>query len=171
MDWYSIRKPNGSRSPYRATVVADDEARTITVQDRSGSIWVVDYYTETARAVTPHARTLPAYAVNAAIGERAAHELRQTLPPGSTVYTMLHHVSRSGMRRRIGLRAISGDSMLYLDSLAARALGEPRPEDGLVVDGCGMDMGFNLVYCLSVRLYCPNDYDQDAAYALNQRWI
>ena len=84
--------------------------------------------------------------------------LREWLPPGSTVYTVLRHVSRSGMMRRIDLYAWikddNGEPMkMYLSGYAAKAIGERCEGDGIKVSGCGMDMGFHLVYNLSRVLY------------------
>lgn len=86
------------------------------------------------------------------------------LPPGSTVYTILRHVSRSGMSRDIDLYCwIPADDggepvKMYLSGYAATILNERRtPEGAIKVGGCGMDMGFHLVSSLSWNLY-PNGY-------------
>lgn len=42
---------------------------------------------------------------------------------------------------------------------------------GLVVNGCGMDMGFHLVNNLSMHLFCPEKYTHEGAYALKHEWI
>ena len=92
----------------------------------------------------------------AAISELAAH-----LPPGSTVRTILRHVSRSGMTRSISL--VIGDDRgdpWDITYLAARALGEKidQTHGGIRIGGCGMDMGFALVYNLSTVLY-PDGFE------------
>ena len=125
--------------------------------------------------------------------------LRTILTPGDTVYCILRHVSRSGMQREISLRVMDKDSegkpwLRYIDTLAARAIGERiGRHDGIVMDGCGMDMGFQLVYLLSSALWpdgwkcigngCPsNDHSNGAprngemshrssGYALRSEWI
>lgn len=85
------------------------------------------------------------------------------LKPGQTVYTILRHVSRSGMYRRISLQAISAErpgEMVWLDGACLNlGLGDrPRGRgDGVGVGGCGMDMGFHLVYSLSRALW-PHGY-------------
>jgi hypothetical protein len=89
--------------------------------------------------------------------ERAKAELRKLLTPGSTVNCILRHCSRSGMRRHISL--LVGDS--DITHLAALAMVEKRADDGgIKVDGCGMDMGFHLVYSLGRALFpdgfCPS---------------
>ena len=84
--------------------------------------------------------------------EEALAKLRELLKPGDTVNTILRHVSRSGMSRSISL--ISAD-MQELDYWASRVLGDSidQKHGGIRIGGCGMDMGFALVYNLSARLF------------------
>lgn len=109
--------------------------------------------------------------------ERVAHAeamLGKILKPGDTVYTVLRHVSTSGMQRRIDCYAIGEDRRpVYLSGyMEAIGLGKRGKKDqGLVVKGCGMDMGFHLVNNLSMHLYCNNGYTHDGAYALKHEWI
>lgn len=128
--------------------------------------------------------------------ETARKELLEILKPRDTVYCILRHVSRSGMQREISLFT---EGMRNIDWYAARVLDMRRGKrDGLVVGGCGMDMGFHLVYNLSRALFpngytctgrdshpnmCPsNDHNNgdrnyephnhaDGGYALRSRWI
>lgn len=86
--------------------------------------------------------------------------LRAILKPGDTVYTILNHVSSSGMMRRISLCVGSGKDVKNITWDAARALGDPIQQGGkyvqdagMVVKGCGMDMGFHIVYGLSRTLF------------------
>jgi hypothetical protein len=118
--------------------------------------------------------------------------LRKILKPGTTVYTVLRHVSASGMSRRIDLYAIRNNKPVCLTGYVSHILGLKRHhrEDGLVVGGCGMDMGFHVVYSLSYSLFPkgfipakanpprhgrngsdPNELDQDGGYALNHEWL
>lgn len=85
----------------------------------------------------------------------ARETLRRLFPPGSTVYTVLRHVSRSGMSRSISVLHQDADGISDVSYLVARALGEKldRERGGVKVAGCGMDMGFSLVYNLSATLY------------------
>lgn len=86
--------------------------------------------------------------------EEARERLRKMLRPGQTVYTVLRHVSRSGMMREISLHAAEGSEVLWLTGLAARAMGERVGKlEGIRTGGCGMDMGFHLVYNLSHVLF------------------
>jgi hypothetical protein len=86
--------------------------------------------------------------------EQARVMLRGMFPPGSTVYTVLRHVSSSGMSRRIAVLFAEGGKVRDVSHLVARAL-EYKIHDrgGLIVGGCGMDMGFSVSYNLSSALW------------------
>lgn len=97
----------------------------------------------------------PSY-IKTAEQREAVDKLRELLPPGTVVRTILRHVSRSGMSRRISAVVISSDGLARdLDYLINRTglFREHRHELGLVVGGAGMDTGFHLVYSLSRMLY------------------
>ena len=121
-------------------------------------------------------------------------ELRKVLPPGSTVYTILRNVSRSGMSRTIEpviIRDNEPCGIPYFEEITGYKMDPNR--DGFKIGGAGMDMGFAMVYRLSNCLYpngfecigdnCPaSDHvngDQDrtphnhrnGGYALKQRWL
>ena len=84
----------------------------------------------------------------------AIEKLREWIKPGDTVYTILRHVSRSGMQREIGIVLLKDGTDLHPNYLVAKALGERVGKfDSVIVGGCGMDMGFHLVYNLSYVLY------------------
>ncbi len=87
---------------------------------------------------------------------KAIEQLREMFPPGSTAHTILRHCARSGMTRWISVVHNDED----VSWLVARALGEKanQQHDGIKVGGCGMDMGFHLVYSLSSVLY-PDGFD------------
>jgi hypothetical protein len=92
--------------------------------------------------------------------------LRAEIPAGSTVYTVLRHVSSTGMNRVIGVVVLTDNEPRFYSYHAAKALGwtlDSRRE-GVKVGGCGMDMGFHLVYSLSRVLHGDG-------YALNHRWL
>jgi hypothetical protein len=126
--------------------------------------------------------------------EHAKTNLRAILPPGSTIYTVLKSVARSGMSRHIAVYAIVNGEPQSINWETAKVLGYTRSDDGsLKVSGGGMDMGFHLAYSLSRSLYngsfecigkgCPsNDHSNgdrnytphahsDGGYALNHRWM
>lgn len=144
--------------------------------------------------------------VSEELRQESLDRLRELLPPGTTVHCVLRHVSRSGMCRWIDLFTFepraNGQKCAqnYLSGYAWNVgTGEGQhPGDqrdgrgGLRVSGCGMDMGFALVYDLSRRLYpdgfacigpdrsCPsNDHNNrverkhhpEGGYALRHAWI
>lgn len=93
---------------------------------------------------------------NLAERDESIAKLRELLKPGDEVQTILRHISRSGMSRSIST-VIKGEDRSYL---VARALGERMDgkRGGMKVSGCGMDMGFHLVYNLSSVLF-PDGFD------------
>jgi hypothetical protein len=124
--------------------------------------------------------------------DEARAQLRGILPPGSTVYTLVTHVARSGMSRRIRVLVMTPDEPHDISHLVGRALGYRRNRDdgGLVVGGCGMDMGFHLVHSLSYTLhgnatvgadaqvadekgrpFQPRPDNYRAGYSLTHRWL
>jgi hypothetical protein len=87
------------------------------------------------------------------------------------VYTILRHCSQSGMSRDISLKTIQDGEMIDITYYVAKALGDTLKERNgqraIRVSGCGMDMGYHLVHCLSTVLYFGQD---DAGYALLHGW-
>lgn len=91
-----------------------------------------------------------------------------------TVYTILRHVSTSGMSRDISLKMLDEDGTLRdITYLACIAMGEKCKERNgsrvVRVGGCGMDMGFHVVYNLSYSLYREDGLDR-AGYVLRHEW-
>jgi len=71
------------------------------------------------------------------------------IKPGDTVYSVIRHVSASGMQRRINFYMWSPKSkrLLCLDYRFAKLAGyREHKSGGLVVNGGGMDMCFSVVY-------------------------
>jgi hypothetical protein len=102
----------------------------------------------------------------------AIERLREWLPPGSTLYTILEHVSRSGMTRTIRTvipYTLDDGSIDHLHPNHAIATITDSTRDkkraGVKVGGCGMDMGFHLVSTVGSILYggrrcdCGSWYD------------
>lgn len=107
--------------------------------------------------------------------EQAKESLREILSHGDRVYCVLRSVSRSGMSRTIDFYAIKDNRPIWLSGHMAAALGWKRSKDrGLVITGCGMDMGFHAVYCLASTLWPkgnPNREDKDGGYLLKSEWM
>lgn len=98
--------------------------------------------------------------------------LLSVLKPGDTLHTILDHVSKSGMSRDIRLIHLKDGAPSYLTYHAARVLGYPIKGDAIRIGGCGMDMGFALVYALSSALFPRIEgVRQSGGYALSQRWL
>lgn len=86
----------------------------------------------------------------------AQNSILAVLKPDDTVYTVLRRVSRSGMQRTIDMVVFKDGSPRWIGYAAAQLLGDrwdAKKRDGVIVHGCGMDMGFDLVYRLSTTLF------------------
>ena len=96
----------------------------------------------------------------------------QLLGDNRNVYTILRRVSASGMTRAISLKIVKDGELIDITYTAAKALGEKVVEvngqNAIRVQGCGMDMGFHLVYNLASILFAGQER---AGYELKQRWI
>lgn len=115
--------------------------------------------------------------------EQCKEQLRKILKPGQTVYCVLRKVSSSGMRRLISLLIVEGGEITCIDYWASKAMGRPCKGngDGITVNGCGMDMGFELVYSLGRSLWpdgtpAPHstrngEPDSSGSYALKHSWL
>jgi len=93
--------------------------------------------------------------------------LRDWMPKGSRVFTVLRSVSKSGMQREVSVVVwLPGDDRPIFPSFhVGRLLGlRCGKREGVVLNGCGMDMGFDLVYQLACALH--NDPN-----ALTQQWL
>ena len=82
-------------------------------------------------------------------------EVKRMIKPGDTIYTILRHCSSNGMNRRISLIAIVNGKPVSLDWYAEKLgiANRSRNHEGLTVSGCGMDMGFHLVYNFASVMY------------------
>lgn len=102
--------------------------------------------------------------------------------PGKRVYTSCSHVARSGMSRRIHVYIVTRDTetdregkkrvehrIHEITGLVAHALDYTRNQNdgGLVIGGCGMDMGFHVVYSLG-RVMFPKGGSLKAASGVRQ---
>lgn len=89
--------------------------------------------------------------------EEAIKRLNEYLKPGSNVYTILRHVSKSGMSRSISIVCVDRETneIISLDYFAHIVLDRKidRNNGGLKIQGAGMDMGFALVYDLGRVMY------------------
>ena len=116
--------------------------------------------------------------------EEAAGTLLRWLKPGSTVWTVLRHVSPSGMTRWLDLYTIDSDGepiRLTYQACILAGFRYDTKRNALKIEGCGTDMGFEAVYGLGRYLW-PNgtpephgirngEPDSCGGYALRQRWL
>jgi hypothetical protein len=90
------------------------------------------------------------------------------------VLTLNRHVSSSGMSRDISVFYVKDNQILNITYSVAKAMGwklvERNGSRAIKVGGCGMDMGFHLVYTLSSVLY-RGIIESDPGYYLNQAWL
>lgn len=119
--------------------------------------------------------------------QEAREMLLKYLKPGDTVFTVLRHVSKSGMSRQIDFFKLLNGRQHYLTGYIATLLDMKRTDQGaLKVSGCGMDMGFSVVYNLSRSLWPKgfklakgqrgrngdtSGFDTDGGYAISQQWL
>ena len=98
--------------------------------------------------------------------EEAIEKLREVINPNDTLWTQVHHVTKSGMTRYIGVRLLKDNYPYNYTFHVAKALGWKLSDkhEGVKVGGCGMDMGFHLIYSLSHVLYGDG-------YAIKQSWL
>lgn len=118
------------------------------------------------------------------------------LKPGQTIYTILRHRSTSGMSRIIDMVVVENGEIESIGLDAANIMERSFVNDkyyGIKVGGCGMDMGFSLVYDLGYCLFrggvecigkkcLSNDHTngdrnykkhihKDGGYAFKHRWL
>jgi len=90
------------------------------------------------------------------------------------IFTVLRHVSSSGMSRDISLFYVKNGDIVNITYHASIALGwklvERNGSRAIKVGGAGMDMGFHTVYTLSRVLY-RGTVDGDAGYKLRHEWM
>jgi hypothetical protein len=89
-----------------------------------------------------------------------------------TLYTNLKHVSSSGMSRDMKVLAVVEGEIIdvtwYIGKLDIGTIKERNGQRVLRVGGCGMDMGFHVVYSVSAVLY---GYEERGAYTIRHEWI
>ena len=80
------------------------------------------------------------------------------------------------MQRRISLHTIHKGELIPLDHAVSVLTGRTLSDKGgIVCNGCGMDMGFDLVYSLGYSIWPKGTRngqpDKDGGYALRHSWI
>jgi len=79
--------------------------------------------------------------------------------PGDKVHIICRHVSSSGMSRQLDFYLIRKGKLVWITYHVANITEhkQHKKNGALKVSGCGMDMGFAVVYELSSRLF-PRGY-------------
>jgi hypothetical protein len=92
--------------------------------------------------------------------------LLECIREGDTIYTVLLSVSSNGMNRHIMTVIRTEKGVRNISRLIAQALGMKFNNDKncISISGCGMDMGFSIVYDLGSVLF-------NAGYSLKQEWL
>lgn len=87
--------------------------------------------------------------------EEALEYLKEQIKPGDTVYTILRHVSKSGMSRLIDLYLIKGNQPFRITCRTAEALRVPydRRREAVRIGGVGTDVGYATVHNLGCALF------------------
>lgn len=83
------------------------------------------------------------------------------------VYTSIGSVAKSGMSRRIKLYVVNDGDIIRVSHLVAKILELNMNDDGVRINGCGMDMGFAMVDSLEWKL----DSIFGAVFNLKQTWL
>jgi len=101
--------------------------------------------------------------------EKIKNELKELLEKGNkTIYQVALNVGSYGTSRTIANFIATGKGeIINIDWYICKILSYVKFDDdrrGTRVYGCGMDMGFYIVYHLGIALY--ND-----GYALTQKWL
>ena len=126
---------------------------------------------------------LPAKEGARLVREQALAELHTLLKPSDMVYCVLRHVSASGMSRAIDFFVFRNDRPHCISGLISEVTSykRHRKHAGLDIGGCGMDMGFHVVYTLGATMWqagTPEPHgirngepDSDGGYALKHAWL
>ena len=78
-----------------------------------------------------------------------------------TIYSIIRHVSQSGMTRDIKLMVCYKNEIIHLSWNVAKFLDYKVRNHGVRIQGCGMDMGFALV----------NHLENALKIKLHHRWV
>jgi hypothetical protein len=119
--------------------------------------------------------------------ERERNEARDHLlntlgiKPGDTLKTILRSVSASGMNRKISVIYNGENISWHICKLLGCKPVEKYGHWAISRSGCGMDMGFDLVYSIGWELWPEGTRephgtrngkpDSEPGYALKQRWL
>lgn len=91
------------------------------------------------------------------IQQNLVKDLKEKVKKNSEIIVVIHKVSQSGMQRKMSVFVIYKKQLVNLNFDIARLNIARRDNNNhLVINGCGMDMAFNLTYRLKCKLYGYN---------------
>jgi len=102
--------------------------------------------------------------------KEAVKELKKYIKKGDTVFTTLgKDVSSSGMYRHIKVLVTNKKRILNISYQVAELTNQTYKDNSnsIGIGGCGMDMGFHIVYHLSSKLFKGDR----SGYVLKHQWI
>ena len=88
--------------------------------------------------------------------ENAIEDLKKEfLKPDDVVYTVLRHVDDDGMIRHLSAFVIKNNEPLNITWKVAKAIkaSYDQKHQSLIAEGCGLDVGFDVVYNLGLALF------------------
>ena len=85
---------------------------------------------------------------------RTENALMHELRPNETIYSIIRHVSNSGMTRHISFFRVKNENIYWITHDIHKLLGYKMNKyyDAIVVRGCGMDMAFSVVNNLEFKM-------------------
>ena len=88
------------------------------------------------------------------------YHLMNELTPDQTIYSIIRHVSKSGMSRHISFFYIDNQRPYWITHDIHQLLGYKmnKYHDAIIVGGCGMDMAWSVVNNLERQL--NQDYEE-----------
>lgn len=108
----------------------------------------------------------------------AIDRLRYFFKPGSTAYTNLAHVTRSGLTRSVKVFAVKNGQIVDVSDYVATALDKPldRINGGVKMGRTGTDMGYTLIQQMSATIHANSRSKLltglvTPADLVSQRWV
>ena len=89
-----------------------------------------------------------------AIEQNLIKDLKKKVKKDSEIIVVIHKVSKSGMQRKMSAFVVYKKQLVRLNfDIAKLDIARSDGSHHLVINGCGMDMAFDLAYRLKIKLY------------------
>jgi len=95
-------------------------------------------------------------------------DLKKIFEGNNKVYCVLKYVSQNGMNRHISFFTIKENEHINLNNYILKLLSYNGSNEYIKVGGCGMDMGFSVVYDLSSKVFKGVER---SGYILTHNWV